>query len=101
MWELPHVEVPEADTAYGEAWHRDRLRAGFEQGSLTVQPSEWFMQIEHIFSHIHWNMEVYLCHVDQAEMLPKGWLWMDTEQRAQVAFPNVFLRILKRYEQVT
>lgn len=100
LWELPHVMVPDAGAAYGEAWQRDHLRASLRAEGADVQPMEWLLHIEHTFSHIHWDMEVYVCTIGGgAATLPDGWCWMNHREREQAAFPNVFLRIMKQYAE--
>ncbi len=76
MWELPHVLLS------GE--HAELLaeHAPKEQGALAAQlgemieadtgllirPRSWFMDADHIFSHIHWKMRFY--EADLGERLP-------------------------------
>ena len=101
MWELPHVEVPGPRHDYSETWKRERLKAGLKEEGIEISSSEWMMRVEHTFSHIHWDMDVYLCvpAFGQDAPLPEGWRWMDAEERKRAAFPNVFLRILERVER--
>jgi A/G-specific adenine glycosylase len=111
MWELPHAEVPFA-IAYAGADELNRevpasiavLADQLAEETIGIQPEQWFMHAEHTFSHIHWNMEVVLCHLASsvlpsrsAMLLPSHYQWVNQETMAQYAFPNVFLRILNRY----
>lgn len=68
MWELPHLLLP-ADKA---DWLDEK--APKEQGELAeligrmleedtgllIRPRRWFMDADHVFSHIHWKMRFYL-----------------------------------------
>lgn len=106
LWELPHVERP----AEGEVQHvlQESLRAA----GVDVRVGEWFMHVEHTFSHIHWNMEVYVCRGSAAADgsdgesdgaadagLPSvsGYRWMEKSELDRYVFPKVFLRVLERY----
>lgn len=68
MWELPHLLLPPekaewlAETAPKE---RDELgelisRMLAEDTGLLIRPRSWFVDADHIFSHIHWKMRFYL-----------------------------------------
>jgi len=104
LWELPHVERPAEDEA------RDFLQESLRAAGVHVRAGEWFMHVEHTFSHIHWNMEVYVCNGSVAAdgpsgesseaagaALPPGYRWMEESELDRYAFPKVFLRVLERY----
>lgn len=73
------------------------------------------MDIEHIFSHIRWNLQVYLCkeqmeqllvaerivdyRLDEAEIGDSitEYRWISEVDMALYAFPNVFLKIINAY----
>jgi A/G-specific adenine glycosylase len=131
MWELPHLLVPKEQEQVVEA-------AGEGSGSSTeyaaagewltrsletdtgilIRPRGWFMDTDHIFSHIHWKMRVYLAdlgpHAEMAEAagaslaaetaaayeadgLRDEYRWIGPKDMETLAFPNVFLRILRDY----
>jgi A/G-specific adenine glycosylase len=104
LWELPHVERPAEDEA------RDFLQESLRAAGVHVRAGEWFMHVEHTFSHIRWNMEVYVCNGSVAAdgpsgesseaagaALPPGYRWMEESELDRYAFPKVFLRVLERY----
>jgi A/G-specific adenine glycosylase len=104
LWELPHVERPAEDEA------RDFLQESLRAAGVHVRAGEWFMHVEHTFSHIQWNMEVYVCNGSVAAdgpsgesseaagaALPPGYRWMEESELDRYAFPKVFLRVLERY----
>ncbi|GGG24233.1 A/G-specific adenine glycosylase [Paenibacillus abyssi] len=120
-----------------------------EETRLLVRPRRWWMEAEHVFSHIIWDVQVYLAdfgfvlehNANQAEVLaaaessgvyrtrqssdalkasgsaedqqldsdrtcldshvneqlPEGYRWIGLEDMRELAFPNVFLRILREY----
>ncbi|SDO67685.1 A/G-specific DNA-adenine glycosylase [Paenibacillus sp. yr247] len=106
MWELPHVAWK------SEGWHSDednrsalrQILADEEQ--IVIQPDEWFMDTEHIFSHIVWKMKVYRAKLGEAsrpshggEWIPFHYRWVGPEELHQYAFPNVFIRIMKEWQE--
>lgn len=106
MWELPHVEWTTA------AWQSDEdnqevLRQALaEQEQIGIQPDEWFMDTEHIFSHIIWKMKVYRAKLGDPnrpstgeEWIPFHYRWVGPEDLQNYAFPNVFVRIMKEWQE--
>lgn len=96
--------------------------------SILVRPRHWWMEADHIFSHIVWKVQVYvtdygfvLKQSEQADNaadslfaaetaaaydaagatgdLPPGYRWIGPAEMEELAFPNVFLRILREYWQ--
>ncbi|MFD2615101.1 A/G-specific adenine glycosylase [Paenibacillus gansuensis] len=112
MWELPHVLSPEpAYAVSGGGAGADALEAALAaEAGLRLQPLHWLMEAEHTFSHIHWNMGVYVCELapglpgaagaasrSAERSLPADYVWVDAHTWREYAFPNVFLRIISRY----
>lgn len=93
MWELPHVTVP---TGVVDADSRKQALKTVlaEEDGLAVEASDHFMDIEHTFSHIHWNMAVFRSRL-QADFIPYHYRWIRPDELEGYAFPNVFLKILK------
>ncbi|MBD3921589.1 A/G-specific adenine glycosylase [Paenibacillus sp. PR3] len=72
MWELPHVLVPkdaekrlrsdksEAESEREQASLADLLaRMLHEEAGLLIRPLRHWTKAEHVFSHIHWHMDVF------------------------------------------
>ncbi|CAG7634971.1 Adenine DNA glycosylase [Paenibacillus solanacearum] len=108
MWELPHAMAPpEASVVPVQddpSLAQHVLAAHLEEDNLAIGPASWYMQAEHTFSHIHWELDVYVCRLersallpDHPALLPSHYRWIGPEDMAQLAFPNVFLRILNTY----
>ncbi|BFT69020.1 A/G-specific adenine glycosylase [Paenibacillus sp. P36] len=106
MWELPHVTwEPEGWLSDGE--NKDVLRKALaDQEQIMIQPGEWFMDTEHIFSHIVWKMKVFrakltsLSHpTNGGEWIPFHYRWVGPDELQQYAFPNVFIRIMKEWQE--
>ncbi|HEY0827100.1 MAG TPA: NUDIX domain-containing protein, partial [Bacilli bacterium] len=124
MWELPHYAEGN-DIAYVQdraikykltdeeniCFLHNQLEEGY---GVQVLPGHWFMNTEHIFSHIHWNMKVYRFKSELAQefdvkakqpTLPsiiqpsEQYQWITLDEMDKYPFPNVFLRILKAYAE--
>ncbi len=100
MWELPHVLLPigKIDNDEANMQYVDEQRAAEGQNPLlTMEP---LMDIDHVFSHIHWHMRVYRCR-EETMGLPSAdhgsYSWLAAGERAGFAFPNVFVRIMDAY----
>ncbi|NRF92085.1 A/G-specific adenine glycosylase [Paenibacillus frigoriresistens] len=106
MWELPHVAWK------SEGWHSDEdnrselRQALMDQEQIGIGPDEWFMDTEHIFSHIVWKMKVYRAKLSNAsrpstggEWIPFHYRWVGPDELDQYAFPNVFIRIMKEWQE--
>lgn len=116
MWELPHTEIQTASSLNwggSDANYMDYLVHYLaEAEQLRIEPAGYFMDAEHTFSHIHWNMKVYICkeaeagpstdssakssteiHSDNKSTVH----WISIEDRELYALPNVFIRILNQY----
>lgn len=106
MWELPHVAWK------SEGWNSDEdnrselRQALVDQEQIGIEPNEWFMDTEHIFSHIVWKMKVYRAKLSNAnrsshggEWIPFHYRWVGPEELDQYAFPNVFIRIMKEWQE--
>lgn len=102
MWELPHIETP-GRGAMGDLPDDaciDLLRASLKESGLIVQPSESgaIMNVGHTFSHIHWDMRVFLFRLSAEEApLSEEIRWIRSDEWESLAFPNLFIRILNDY----
>lgn len=131
MWELPHLLVPKEQEPVVEAagegsgsspeyaaageWLTRSLEA---ETGLLIRPRGWLMDTDHVFSHIHWKMRVYLADLGdyavladaagagiaaetaaayEADGLREEYRWIGPEDMETLAFPNLFLRILRDY----
>ncbi|KQX61476.1 A/G-specific adenine glycosylase [Paenibacillus sp. Root444D2] len=106
MWELPHVAWK------SEGWNTDEdnrselRQALVDQEQIGIEPNEWFMDTEHIFSHIVWKMKVYRAKLSNSnrpstggEWIPFHYRWVGPDELDQYAFPNVFIRIMKEWQE--
>lgn len=114
MWELPHMQA----SAPGELAHlvphepaMDRIAGHLLEEGYHVQPNSFWRMAEHTFSHIHWNLQVYHCTEAEAVLTSslvaeqveaytdEGHLyrWIEPKDMDTMAFPNVFLKLLRDY----
>ncbi len=129
MWEIPHIQL--IDDA-GKAWFAEKsakeqpelahllIQMAEAETKLLIRPVAWFMDADHIFSHIHWRMRVYVADfgetahgtddlitaesqtsysLQQNAELPGSYRWISEQDMAELPFPNLFLRILTKYWQ--
>ena len=68
-----------------------------DQEQIGIQPEEWFMDTEHIFSHIVWKMKVYRAKLGDAnrpstggEWIPFHYRWVGPEELHQLRFSECF-----------
>ncbi|AWB43341.1 A/G-specific adenine glycosylase [Paenibacillus sp. CAA11] len=125
MWELPHLAelepakqpkaAPHGSLSADEA-AMSRLARELAAQGIFARPAGAYIDAEHTFSHIHWNLRVYKFRqaselagiaaeasatyeagLEEGPKEPGEYRWITREDMADLAFPNVFLRILNRY----
>ncbi|UJF32817.1 A/G-specific adenine glycosylase [Paenibacillus hexagrammi] len=96
MWELPHIQMQSAAWGSDQEVMNELKDSLMQQEQIAVKPASWFLDIEHTFSHIQWQMKVYRSQMNDAgEWIPFHYRWVGADELQQYAFPNVFLRIMK------
>ncbi|TXK82678.1 A/G-specific adenine glycosylase [Paenibacillus sp. N3.4] len=106
MWELPHI-VWKSEEGRTDEENKNELRQSLaDQEQIMIRPGEWLMDTEHIFSHIVWKMKVYRAVLGDTnrqgnggEWIPFHYRWVSLDELDQYAFPNVFLRIMKEWQE--
>ncbi len=111
MWELPHVlasaetpELPRMAEEYTEAAASSgaagaALCAALEEEGLPeLAASGLLTKADHIFSHIHWHMEVYRCSLAVIEdtILPEQYRWVTPDELTTLALPKIFHKLLSQ-----
>ncbi|WP_042165922.1 A/G-specific adenine glycosylase [Paenibacillus gorillae] len=127
MWELPHLLLSKEQSyllAIDGAAANEQAAAGElltkaveAETGLLIRPRKWFMDAEHVFSHIHWTMRFYLADLGaedyslaaesaaayetggetSSEAVEQPYRWIGPKDMETLAFPNLFLRILREY----
>ncbi|WP_211748373.1 A/G-specific adenine glycosylase [Paenibacillus sp. Marseille-Q4541] len=114
MWELPHVLASEPGAlAYQvpDEPAMDIIAGHLIEEGYPARPEAFWKLAEHTFSHIHWNLQLYRCKetdevlsssmvAEQIEAYKtEGYVykWIGPEDMETMAFPNVFLKLLKEH----
>lgn len=100
MWELPHDLAPQQAALAGadDSEQMDMLRGMLHEEGISAVPDHFLMSAEHTFSHIHWNLRVYQCTAaSSGSLLPAHYQYIEAKDMEGLAFPKVFLTILKSY----
>lgn len=100
MWELPHIVISKQvkdkikeDDSEGCLF----LNQGLQSFGIEIKFSEHWLNTEHMFSHIHWRLHVYRCNLSRlSPQEGTTYRWIDAEEMAVLAFPNLFARLLTR-----
>ncbi|WP_308638338.1 A/G-specific adenine glycosylase [Paenibacillus silvisoli] len=120
---VPADQAAGASQMERHAMQADYLsRALSAEDGLLVRPTGWRGETEHVFSHIVWDVQVFRAEFgfwqQQSEQqqqtalataaaepaapcgegaAPANYRWIGPEHMKELAFPNVFLRILRDY----
>lgn len=134
MWELPHVEAPNASVWADHGAASDWLTGALAAEGLPVRPVRPVAEAEHVFTHLHWYVKVWsaeldeavhgmreaaaTCHPEGTDSLPADpagagtasgtasdsvaelagtYRWIDRREFEQLAWPNVFRKLLGAY----
>ena len=99
MWELPHMLAPKQASLGGlpDMEAMDLLRGTLFMEGIDIHPIEHYVDAEHTFSHIHWQMRVYRAQLPSDAALPAGYAYLGANDREAYAFPNLFLRLINDY----
>ncbi|UOF91061.1 A/G-specific adenine glycosylase [Fodinisporobacter ferrooxydans] len=100
LWQLPTYEVT------GEDEPTSLQTSFYEQYGFRLQIGERFFTVQHVFSHIKWNMNVYKCFLSESEQSllaqvsdkDSGHCFVPIEELEQFTFPNVHLKILSKWK---
>ncbi|MGI2294590.1 A/G-specific adenine glycosylase [Paenibacillus sp. GXUN7292] len=130
MWELPHLLLAnESKKWFAEKADKEQPELAQmlgdlieEETGLFIRPLQWLMDGDHIFSHIHWRMRIYVADLGvlgggaeeaasaaeaaanyeahsgaSAQQSKEAYRWISKEDMEQLPFPNLFIKILKQY----
>ncbi|ASJ52119.1 A/G-specific adenine glycosylase [Brevibacillus formosus] len=90
MWEFPTVETEqESDTAKQEA-----LAVGLrERFGIDVEVMQPLGTVQHVFSHLQWNMQVWSCDWIEGEELPAHARYVAWEEQDAYTIPMAHQKI--------
>jgi A/G-specific adenine glycosylase len=95
MWEFPMVE------ADPHVWEEERLTEALQSRfGIEAEVCGQLTQIRHTFSHLQWNLDVYLCRYlhDSEEGLPPTARFVAWEQIGGYAFPVAHNKIIEAWQ---
>jgi A/G-specific adenine glycosylase len=101
MWELPHIWLEDEQRELPDTWKMEFLRDALAGEGIRVEPLRRIGREEHVFSHIHWHMDVFEFSAEgdfsREAPLPSPYRYLEAEGGMdELAFPNIFLRILRQ-----
>lgn len=88
MWEFPGIDMPSDPKMAGAMWM-------LEYGMHMDMPQRLF-SAEHIFSHIHWMMDVHLVKATADPVMDREWRWVNKQELEELMIPTAF-RAIRNY----
>jgi A/G-specific adenine glycosylase len=95
MWEFPLVETDAPSRAMKEDVLIKHMKDRF---GVELEVQEMLTHIQHTFSHLQWNMDVYLCDWIDGGDLPPTARFVSPQELGGFAFPAAHQKILERLE---
>ncbi len=95
LWEFPNVELKhplEGEQDYVEQLFNTSL-------GLNIQLGRIIGQVEHVFSHLIWNIMVYIGKITTEFEEGDEWKLVSVEEMEQYAFPVPYQKMFKLYQQ--
>ena len=89
MWELPSIE---SDSPMSDLEWEEKIYAVY--GISTSLLNEW-QNIQHTFSHIHWNLKIYRLDQFNREW-PKEWVRIRKERLQELTFPKAYHGVIEQ-----
>ncbi|WP_251552008.1 A/G-specific adenine glycosylase [Neobacillus muris] len=94
LWEFPNIELQ-----HPLQFEREAVKQQFSQSlHLEVHLEKIIGQIEHVFSHLIWNIEVYAGKISASVPENEDWKLVTTEQIQEFAFPVPHQKMFKLYQ---
>ncbi len=92
MYELPSLENDLPLTI--EEWEE----AMFHRLGLMVHLKDEWINVQHTFSHIHWDLKIY--KIDEiVDIFPEEWIWVKKEQLKQLTFPKAYHAVIENIQK--
>jgi A/G-specific adenine glycosylase len=99
MWELPHIEVPDADEWEDSSMGKQRLESALADDGVRIRAKEQVIgEAQHIFTHLIWNIRVLPAVAAEEYVAERAaYEWVGPEQFENYVWPNVFRKLLTEY----
>lgn len=95
LWEFPNVEIDHPLQA-----DRENVIKEFNKSlHLSVELEQIIGQIEHVFSHLVWNIKVYTGKICSDLVESDEWKLVTVEEMKEYAFPVSYQKMLKLYKE--
>lgn len=96
LWEFPTVEI-----LHPLQLEREQVVALFnETHDLEIGLEQIIGQIQHVFSHLIWNMRIYVGKISAAIEESSEWKLVSVEEMADYAFPVPYQKMFKLYQSM-
>lgn len=93
MWEFPMVETNADSANIKREVLQDGLRSRFGLDAEVLEP---LMDVQHTFSHLHWNLEVWRCDWIEGEELPSAARFVTLEEISSLTLPVAHQKIAEK-----
>ncbi|WP_368505626.1 A/G-specific adenine glycosylase [Alkalihalophilus sp. As8PL] len=92
LWQFPNVEVD------SHSFNKETMALSLsEQVGETIILGDCIQKVEHVFSHIIWDIEVYQAKIEAVGSEDATHRWVDHHQIEEFAFPVSHQKIIKHY----
>lgn len=102
LWAFPMAELGTSHDSQRDRGKREKASqsevetAG--QWADYMDPFEYMGKYTHVFSHRKWFVEVFHSTTDK-ENLPEGFQWVPVENLKELAFPEVYQKVIRLMEE--
>ncbi|PAE41044.1 A/G-specific adenine glycosylase [Bacillus sp. 7884-1] len=97
LWEFPNVEIHQP-LLMDRTQITDLFKDSFD---MNIMLDKGIGQIEHIFSHLIWNIRVFTGTIGSDFSEGNGWKFISLDEMEDYAFPVSYHKILKLYNDYT
>jgi A/G-specific adenine glycosylase len=94
LWEFPSFEATPGKSPAEDLQHSLR-----QQFAMTIQVEQHFANMQHTFSHLHWNLQAYSCRlsgtVETTVTAADNWRWVPVGQLGDFPMSAVHQKLAK------